>query len=72
MYDIEVDVNSDDLLLTLFTCTRFYGANTNYSFRVDARKLRDGERKVYAKVKKNSNYEKIEERMREGEKDEEI
>ena len=73
MYDIDVDVNEDDLMLTLFTCTRFYGADTSYSFRVDARKLRDGEDKVYAKVKTNENYEKIKERMEEkNEKSEEV
>ena len=72
MYDIDVDVNSDDLLLTLFTCTRFYGASTNYSFRVDARKLRDNEEKVYAKVKPNKNYDVIKERMEEGVNNEEI
>ena len=71
MYDIDVDVNEDDLMLTLFTCTRFYGADTSYSFRVDARKLRDGEDKVYAKVKSNKNYEKIKERMEESESGEE-
>lgn len=72
MYDIDVDVDSDDLLLTLFTCTRFYGASTNYSFRVDARKLRDDEEKVYAKVEPNENYDKIKERMEEGVNNEEI
>lgn len=71
MYDIDVDVDSDDLMLTLFTCTRFYGADTSYSFRVDARKLREGEEKVYAKVKTNENYEKIKERMEENESDNE-
>ncbi len=71
MYDIDVDVNEDDLMLTLFTCTRFYGADTSYSFRVDARKLRDGEDKIYAKVKTNDNYEKIKERMEENEESEE-
>ena len=58
-------------MLTLFTCTRFYGADTSYSFRVDARKLRDGEDKIYAKVKSNKNYEKIKERMEESESGEE-
>ena len=72
MYDIDVDVNSNDLLLTLFTCTRFYGPNTNYSFRVDARKLRDDEEKVYAKVEPNKNYDKIKERMEEGVNDEKV
>lgn len=72
MYDIDVDVNKDDLMLTLFTCTRFYGADTSYSFRVDARKLREGEDKIYAKLKTNENYDKIKERMEEGEKDEKV
>ena len=72
MYDIDVDVNEDDLMLTLFTCTRFYGADTSYSFRVDARKLREGEDKIYAKVKTNDNYEKIRERMEEGDSNEEV
>ena len=72
MYDINEDVNKDDVMLTLFTCTRFYGADTSYSFRVDARKLRDGEEKKYAKVKTNDNYNKIKERMEEGESDEKI
>ena len=70
MYDIDVDVKEDDLMLTLFTCTRFYGASNSYSFRVDARKLREGEDKIYAKVKTNENYEKIKERMEEGESNE--
>ena len=72
MYDIDVDVNEDDLMLTLFTCTRFYGASDSYSFRVDARKLREGEDKVYAKVKTNQNYDKIAKRMKEGEENEEV
>ncbi len=72
MYDIDVDVNENDLMLTLFTCTRFYGADTSYSFRVDARKLREGEEKIYARVKTNDNYEKIKERMEENENNEEV
>lgn len=71
MYDIDTDVNSDDLMLTLFTCTRFYGASTNYSFRIDARKVRENEKMNYAKVKENDNYKKIKNRMKEGEKNEE-
>lgn len=72
MYNIDVDVSEDDLMLTLFTCTRFYGADTSYSFRVDARQLRDGEEMIYAKVETNENYEKISERMKEGEENEEV
>ena len=71
MYDIDVDVDSNDMLLTLYTCTRFYGGNA-YSFRIDARELREGEKMKYSTVDINNNYEKIKERMEEGEKNEEV
>ena len=72
MYDIDIDVDSNDLLLTLYTCTRFYGFGDTYSFRVDARELREGENMKYSKVEVNDNYKVIEEKMKEGEKDEEV
>ena len=72
LYTMSVDVSSDDLLLTLFTCTRFYGASTNYSLRVDARKLRANEEKKLYDVKKSKHYQKIEARMKEGVEDEEV
>lgn len=72
MYDIDVDVNENDMLLTLFTCTRFYGATTEYSFRVDARKLRENEEKYLIEATTNDNYDIIEERMGEGEDDETV
>ena len=71
-FDIETEVDKNDLLLTLFTCTRFYGATDAYSFRVDARKLRKGEEQTLAPVKKNNNYRKIEAKMKEGETNEEV
>ena len=72
MYDMDVDVDSNDKLLTLYTCTRFYGATDAYSFRVDARKLREGESMKYSTVDINKNYKKIEKRMKEGDNNEEI
>lgn len=72
MYDIDIDVNSDDMLLTLYTCTRFYGAGKSYSFRVDARELREGEDMKYSTVEVNKNYKRIEKRMKEGENNEEV
>ncbi len=71
MYDIDVDVNEDDKLLSLITCTRFYGGDT-YSFRVDARELREGEKQTLSKIKTNENYKAIEERMKEGDSNEEV
>lgn len=72
MYDMDVEVNSDDLILTLYTCTRFYGSGGTYSFRVDARKLRGGEKMRYSKVEVNDNYKKIDVKMKEGDSDEEV
>lgn len=72
MYDMDVEVNSNDLILTLYTCTRFYGSGGTYSFRVDARKLREGEKMRYSKVEVNDNYKKIDVKMKEGDSDEEI
>ena len=72
MYDMDVDVNSDDMLLTLYTCTRFYGFGNAYSFRVDARELREGEKMKYSTVETNKKYEKIAERMKEGDSNEEV
>ncbi len=71
MYTMNVDVSSDDMLLTLYTCTRFYGGGDTYSFRVDARELREGENMKYSTVEVNDNYKVIEERMKEGENNEE-
>ena len=60
-----------DKLISLLTCTRFYGAKEVYSFRVDARELRSDEKQELSKVKTNKNYEKIEKRMKEGDTNEE-
>lgn len=72
MYNINVNVDSNDMLLTLYTCTRFYGGGGTYSFRVDARKLREGEKMKYSTVETNKNYKKIEEKMEEGDVNEEV
>jgi sortase B len=43
LFNFDVDVNSDDVLLTLTTCTRQYGSTENQRFVVVARLLRPGE-----------------------------
>lgn len=57
-FKFNVDVNSDDNLLTLVTCTRFYG-NSDYSFIIDARQVRKLEKIKNYKVTEKSNYRKI-------------
>jgi sortase B len=43
IYDFSTDVNSNDRILTLSTCTRVYGDHGNQSYVVMARLLRTGE-----------------------------
>lgn len=68
-FDFNVDVDENDKLITLVTCTRFFGNTTDYSFVVDARLVRDKEIVKNYKVTEKKNYDKIKKIM-EGEKDE--
>ena len=52
-----VDVNSSDKLLTLSTCTRFYGNTDNQRFVVMARLLRPGEEMGPVTVTYNPNHQ---------------
>ena len=69
IFDMNVDVNANDTLISLITCTRFY-KNTSYSFQVEARKLRKQELPYYKKVEKTKKYKKVEQQLKEGKKDE--
>lgn len=51
----DVDVNSDDKILTMSTCTRAYGSSANQRFVVMARLLRDGETVKAVNVTTNPN-----------------
>ncbi len=56
-YDVEVDEN--DTLLSLITCTRYFGLDGKTQFRIDARKLRENEKIEQYAVEKTSNYDII-------------
>ncbi len=51
LYNYDVDVNEDDRLISLVTCTRYFGLSGKTQFRVDAREVRKNE-----KIKKYSVY----------------
>ena len=70
-YDYDVDVDENDKILTLSTCTRFYGATNKYVFKIDARMVRDKENVKNYSIKGNKNYKAIKEIMEGGEKNEE-
>lgn len=55
-YDVDVDVN--DKIITLSTCTRAYGNTANQRFVVMARLLRDGEKIEEVSITENKNFER--------------
>lgn len=64
IYKLDVDVNGEDNLITLITCTRMYGEQYHSSFTVEGRMLRDGEKVTDYTVSKTDNYKKIEKLMK--------
>lgn len=59
LYDYDVDVNENDTLLSIKTCTRYFGNQEKQQFIIDARKLRDDEEIIKYSVKTSDVFEKI-------------
>lgn len=59
IYKYNVKIDGKDNLISLITCTRFYGPDTSSAFVVDARMIRKGEKAKNYTVKKTDNYKKI-------------
>lgn len=57
IYDFDVDVNYEDDLITLATCTRFFGIDGPTHFKIDARRVRKNEKIGNYSVKKSNNYD---------------
>ena len=57
IYDFGVDVNYKDDLITLSTCTRFFGVKGPTHFKIDARRVRKNEKIEKYSVKKSCNYD---------------
>lgn len=62
-FRFNVDVNKNDKLITLVTCTRFFG-NKDYSFVVDARKVRKGEMVRNYHMTRTEEYKEIEKKLK--------
>lgn len=71
IFEFDTDVNENDSIISLDTCTRMYGSRKNYHFRVNGRLLRENERIKKVKVKQTSKYDEIEKLMEGGESYEE-
>lgn len=59
IYNYDVDVTKDDELISLITCTRYFGKYEKTQFKVDARRVRENERINKYSVESNSNYDII-------------
>ena len=70
IFKFNIDVNENDKLISLITCTRLFGAFSTREIRVDARMVREGETKVNYGVEKTSNYDEIDKLMKGGENNE--
>ena len=70
MYDYDIDVKNTDKVISLITCTHFYGLDESNEFYVLGRLVRDGEKTGNYSVKKNKNYERVEKQMKGDEKNE--
>ena len=68
-YDVEVD--EEDKIITLITCTRFFSGSRTYKFKVDARLVGEDEKIELSKVTEKESYKEIKEIMKGGEVDEE-
>jgi len=70
-YSYDVDVDKTDNILSLVTCTRFFGLENKVSFYVTGRLLRENEQIDNYVVKKTNNYRLIEETLKGDENNEE-
>ncbi len=69
-YDFDIDIDENDNIITLATCTRFYGYSPRYTYKIDARMVRDNEKIKNYKVEENNNYKEIQKTMKGGVEDE--
>lgn len=69
-FKMDVDINGQDKLLTLVTCTRFFGSTNSYSFVVDAREVRKNEKVKNYAVSETVKYKKIKKILEGNENDE--
>lgn len=71
-FKFDIDVNENDNVITLLTCTRMFGSNANKTFKIDARMVRDNEHYKNYNVEENKSYEKIKKIMKGGDSSEKI
>lgn len=68
-FEFDTDVDENDNIISLITCTRFYGISSDYTFKIDGRMIRKGEPVKNYEITKKDNYKEIEKEIR-GDEDE--
>ncbi|MBR3210924.1 MAG: class B sortase [Bacilli bacterium] len=71
IYDFSTKYKKDDKILSVVTCSRFFGDGKSYDLIVTGRLVGDEEPVKLAKVYRNKNYEKIAERLKGADENEE-
>jgi len=71
LYKYNIDVNANDKIISLDTCTGMFGISNNNHFAVLGRLLRDGEKAKLVKVQKTGEYSIIEDEMKGGDANDE-
>ena len=64
IYDYDLEVTEEDKILSVVTCTRFFKDGTTYDFMVTGRLVREGEVIDQYQVRRNKNYEKVDEMLK--------
>jgi len=64
LYNFNVRVNKNDKIISLVTCTRFFGTKDDREFVVNARLVHKNEKLTNYKVTKTKNYKKVEKILR--------
>lgn len=59
IYDFDIDVNENDKIISLTTCTRMFGQNDKRQLVVVGRQVRENENLNNYESKRNKNYEEI-------------
>ena len=72
LFDYDVEVTKEDSILSVVTCTRFFDDKASSDFLITGRMVKPGEKVEKTSVRRNRNYEKIDQIMKGAEDDESI
>lgn len=72
LFDFDVEVNENDKVISLVTCTRMFGKDDSREFVVVARQVREDESLINYDVEETNNYKDIKAMLKGDDSDEEV